>query len=159
MMNRSRAVTVLAAILAAELVTACGPRGLDQPSRPGQALVVLLPDDDGKTGAAGVSNPRGSVELDAPRESTQASANRKPSAVRTMSEADVKRIFGDTLQALPPAPRHFTLYFRFDSETLTDESRALFPEVLRTAKEHQVPDVVVVGHTDTMGTATANAEL
>ena len=33
-------------------------------------------------------------------------------------------MFGDALDGLPPAPRHFILYFRFESEELTDESRA-----------------------------------
>jgi outer membrane protein OmpA-like peptidoglycan-associated protein len=159
MMNSPRAVTVLAALLAAELVTACGPKSIDKPSRPGQALVVLLPDDDGTTGRAGVSNPSGSVNLGAARDSTEVTSNRRPADVRTMSEADLKRIFGDTLAALPPAPRHFTLFFRFESDELTEDSRALFPEIIKTAKDHSVPDVVVVGHTDTMGTQTANAEL
>jgi outer membrane protein OmpA-like peptidoglycan-associated protein len=159
MMNSPRAVTVLAALLAAELVTACGPKSIGKPSRPGQALVVLLPDDDGTTGRSVVSNPSGSVNLGAARDSTEVTANRKPADVRTMSEADLKRIFGDTLSALPPAPRHFTLFFRFESDELTEESRALFPDIIKTAKEHAVPDVVVVGHTDTMGTQAANAEL
>ena len=47
-----------------------------------------------------------------------------------MSEPDVTRLFGDALSALPPVPRHFTLYFLFESDELTDESRALLPEIL-----------------------------
>ena len=42
-----------------------------------------------------------------------------------MSEADVKRLFGAALAAQPPAPAHFTLYFEFDSDELTAESRKL----------------------------------
>jgi len=156
-MGHARAVTIMAALLAANLTTACASKPLDQPSRPGQALVVLLPDDDGHTGRAGVSNPKGSVELDAARESTQVVSNKKPAKVRKMSNEDVERIFGGALTALPPPPKHFTLYFQFDSEALTEESRGLFPEILKTVKEHTAPDVVVVGHTDTMGTLTANA--
>jgi outer membrane protein OmpA-like peptidoglycan-associated protein len=76
-----------------------------------------------------------------------------------MSESDVKRIFGGALSALPPPPRHFTLYFRFESGELTDQSRALLPEIFKTVKEHAVPEVIVVGHTDTMGTPAANREL
>jgi outer membrane protein OmpA-like peptidoglycan-associated protein len=157
-MTRARAVGVLAAFIAADLISGCARQKLDPP-RPGQAVVVLLPDDDGTTGRARVSNPKGGVELDAAREATIAVPNRKPGSVRTMSEADIKRIFGEALVALPPSPKHFTLFFRFESDELTDDSRALFPEILKTVKEHTVPDVVVVGHTDTMGTRTANAEL
>jgi hypothetical protein len=37
-----------------------------------------------------------------------------------MKENDVMRQFGDVIATLPPPPLHFTLYFRFDSENLTD---------------------------------------
>ena len=60
---------------------------------------------------------------------------------------------------MPPAPRHFTLHFRFESDALTAESAALVPEILRTVKELAVPEVVVVGHTDTMGDPKANLAL
>ena len=73
-----------------------------------------------------------------------------------LSAADVQRIFGDALSALPPAPRRFTLFFRFESDELTDQSQALIPEILAAVKEHAVQDVVVIGHTDTMGTQQAN---
>jgi outer membrane protein OmpA-like peptidoglycan-associated protein len=158
-MLTARPLAILGAILAAAAVVACGPKHVTDISRPGQAVVVLLPDEGGTTGRAGVSNSAGSVELDSSREWTEATANRAPGSVRTMSESDVKRIFGDAISALPPAPRHFTLYFRFESNELTDESRALLPEIFKTVKEHAVPEVIVVGHTDTMGTPAANAEL
>ena len=73
-----------------------------------------------------------------------------------MSEADVQRLFGDALSALPPAPQHFTLFFRFESDELTDESRALLPQILQAVKDRPFPDVAVVGHTDTTGTAAIN---
>jgi outer membrane protein OmpA-like peptidoglycan-associated protein len=71
----------------------------------------------------------------------------------------VRRIFGEALSALPQAPVHFTLYFKFQSDELTDESRALLPEILATVKQHSIPEVLVVGHTDTMGTPKSNLEL
>ena len=76
-----------------------------------------------------------------------------------MSEEEVQRIFGDALSALPPAPVHFTLYFKFESDELTDDSRALLPQILNTVKQRSIPEVLVVGHTDTMGTPKANIEL
>ena len=57
------------------------------------------------------------------------------------------------------APQHFILFFRFESDELTDESRAVLPQVLRAVKNRPVPEVAVVGHTDTMGTAASNIEL
>ena len=73
-------------------------------------LVVLLPGlGTGTTGRARVSNESGSVDLAAARDSTIATADRRPGPVTTMSEAEVQRVFGAALAALPPAPRHFTL--------------------------------------------------
>ena len=154
--------TLAFATIAATLVTACGPKRIAAPARPGhapQALVVLLPDANGSVGRARVSNESGSTDLASARDATYVAANQPPGPIGTLSEADVKRIFGTALSALPPAPRHFTLYFRFETDELTDESRAAVPEILKTVKERAVPDVAVVGHTDTTGTSKANFEL
>jgi outer membrane protein OmpA-like peptidoglycan-associated protein len=106
-----------------------------------------------------VSNPTGSVTLDGAREATAVSTGEAPRQPGTLSDADVKRLFGDALSALPAPARHFTLNFRFESDELTAESRALVPEILKTVSARPVPDVVVVGHTDTMGTPQANIDL
>jgi outer membrane protein OmpA-like peptidoglycan-associated protein len=99
------------------------------------------------------------VDLVAPRSATRVARNRPPGAVTVMSEADVTRLFGDALSALPPSPCRFTLYFQFESDELTDASKALVPEILRTVQERSSPEVVVVGHTDTMGLAATNFAL
>lgn len=159
-MTSARQRAILVVTVLATLGTACGSRRLNvSPSDSGSALVVLLPDSDGKVGRASVSNASGSVDLAAARDATRAMANRPPGPVSTLSDQDVKQMFGDALSALPPAPRHFTLYFRFQSDELTDESRALVPEIQKAVKERPMPDIVVVGHTDTMGTPRANFEL
>lgn len=142
------------------LAAACGPQRIAGPSRPGDEMVVLLPDaETGSVGRASVTNPSGSADLTAARDTTQVATNQPPGPTSTLRQADVKRIFGDALSALPPPPRHFTLEFRFESDELTDESRALVPDILKTVKERSVPDVVVVGHTDTAGTPEANFQL
>jgi outer membrane protein OmpA-like peptidoglycan-associated protein len=76
-----------------------------------------------------------------------------------MSEADAQRQFGGALSALPPAAQHYTLYFRFESDELTDESRALVPQILQALTGRPFPDVAVIGHTDTTGTPAGNFEL
>lgn len=158
-MMGGRSVALLAP-LAAALAMACAPKPIAEPTRPGQTVIVLQPDSDtGTTGRARVSNRRGSVDLVAEGDATLATVNRRPAPVRTLSEADVKRLFGDAVFAQPPPPRRFTLYFLFESDELTEESRALVPEVLTVVKARVVPEVVVVGHTDTMGAPPANIDL
>jgi outer membrane protein OmpA-like peptidoglycan-associated protein len=143
-------------IAAVAIAAACGPKRIATPIRPGQSLTVLLPDSDTRsTGEANVSNPVGSVELTAERDAALATAKTRP-VLGKLSEADVERIFGDALSALPPPPRQFTLFFRFESDELTEQSQALIPQILSAVKEHAVQDVVVIGHTDTMGTQPAN---
>lgn len=157
-MNRARWawVWVFAAVA---LAAACGPKRVELPVKPGQSLTVLLPDSDTNTaGAARVSNPQGNVNLDDARDAALATTGRAPVAGK-VSDAEVNAIFGDALSALPPAPRRFSLFFEFESDVLTPESKALIPEVLTIAKQHVVQDVVVIGHTDTMGTQQANYAL
>jgi outer membrane protein OmpA-like peptidoglycan-associated protein len=159
-MTSTRALAILAT-LTATLGIACGPKHIaPPPGQAAQAWVVLLEDSATRTtGRAQVSNASGSVDLNAELDSTVAIANRAPSPVRKMSETDVQRTFGAALSALPPSPRHFTLYFRFESQELTDESRALVPEILQTVKQRSDPEVAVVGHTDTMGAPRTNVAL
>jgi outer membrane protein OmpA-like peptidoglycan-associated protein len=71
----------------------------------------------------------------------------------------VQRLFGDALSALPPPLERFTLYFRFDSDELTDESLALVREIVQVVRNRPVADVLVVGHTDTTGVPASNFEL
>ena len=159
-MNHPRPFAGLIAALAAGLVLGCGPQRIRTSPPPGQALIVLLPDPgEGTVGRAVVSNPAGTADLTAARESTSVSPNQPPAPVTVLSEADVQRIFGAALSALPPAAQHFILYFRFDSDELTDESRALVPQVLQAVKGRPFPDVGIVGHTDTTGPAAINVEL
>lgn len=123
------------------------------------AVVVLLPDQDKNTvGRAIVENKSGTANLAADRDSVRVRSKERPH-VTTLSEADVQKLFGDALAALPPPPRHFVLNFRFESDELTDEARALVPDILGVMRERQGADILVTGHTDTMGTREANFQL
>jgi outer membrane protein OmpA-like peptidoglycan-associated protein len=153
-----RAAVLTAALAAAGSLSACGPKRVRAPERP-QDLVVLLPDPDGRVGRATVTNQAGSIELSSARESILVSATQPLTMVTMLSEGDVRRMFGDLLSTLPPPPRHFTLYFLFESDELTDQSKALVPDILQAVKDFPSPEVLVIGHTDTTGRADANVDL
>ena len=157
-MTCARSVIPLA-VLAASLHTACGVMRSRTPQPKGQTTIVLLPEPDGTAGRAVVSNPSGTVELGTSRETTSVVRGMAPQAVTEMSEQDVQRLFGAALAAQPPAPAHFTLFFRFDSDELTEDSRQLVSAVVRSLKDYPAPQVTVVGHTDTAGAAAANVKL
>jgi outer membrane protein OmpA-like peptidoglycan-associated protein len=159
-MVRGCAVLGLAVLMAACASTKTARAPETPTPRAGQDLVALLPDPGtGAVGRAGVSNPHGQVELTQARESTRIGDAQAPSAPVVLSERDAERLFGEVLASLPPEPRHFTLYFRFESEELTDESRRLVQDVVQEVKTRPVPDVIAVGHTDTAGAARSNVQL
>jgi outer membrane protein OmpA-like peptidoglycan-associated protein len=149
----------MAVLAVAVFVSACAPKTARTDPQ-AQVLVVLLPDTDtGNVGRIVVSNPAGQTELSTAYASTRVTTNGRQPRARTMKQDDVLRQFADAIGTLPPAPLHFTLFFRFDSEELTDESRAEVQDVLKSVKAQPVPDVQVIGHTDTTGTAESNFEL
>jgi outer membrane protein OmpA-like peptidoglycan-associated protein len=160
-MMSARPLAVPFVTLGAALAIACGPKQIAAPTRPGQTLIVLLPDaDTGSTGRATVSNKSGSADLAAEGAATLATANRRPGSIATLSDEDMTRLFGGALSAMPPPPRRFTLYFQFESDNLlTVESLALVPEVLNTFKDRSLDEISIAGHTDTMGTPPANFDL
>lgn len=158
-MTSPRSLAIASLAIGAALAVACGPKRVAQPARPGDELIVLLPDSDGTTGRARVTNPSGVVMLDAAREATRVSGSQPPSPPSALSPGEVSHLFGEALSALPPEPRHFILNFRFESNELTEESRALMPEIVKTVKARAVHDVVVIGHTDTAGPAPRNIDL
>ena len=155
-----RAAVVAVCAVSALWAAACGAKRVPPFDPRGRDQVVLLPDaDSGTTGRSIVSSGPDSVELSAARQSTMVAVGQAPSPVTVLSESDVRRIFGSAIAALPPAPTHFTLFYKFDSDELTDESRALVPKILDAVKSRPVPEVVIIGHTDTIGTATSNEAL
>lgn len=159
-MSRVRVIAVVLGTWAAFAASSCGPKRVSPPAPVSRSLVVLLADpESGASGRATVSNPSGSVDLVGERESTEVALNQSPLPARTLAEAELQRVFGDALTALPPSPQRFILQFQFDSDELTAEGRKLVPEILRSVGERSAPDVDVVGHTDTTGTTQGNFAL
>jgi outer membrane protein OmpA-like peptidoglycan-associated protein len=155
-----RGTAALTAVCAVGLISACGPRRVETPEPPDQTLTVLLPDPgSGTVGRASVSNSAGNTDLAEARASTTTISNQPPGPVVIMSEEDVQRLFGEALAALPPAPQSFTLFFAFNSDELTPESRVLMADILQAVKTRPAPDVIAVGHTDTTGSTASNFAL
>jgi outer membrane protein OmpA-like peptidoglycan-associated protein len=148
-MTGVRAAGLLVASLAA-CVSGCTAKGT--------TVVVLLPDADKTVGRAGVENKAGAVELDEANEGARVRRNRRP-VVFKLGDAEVAQEFDLALAAVPPPPLRFVLNFRFESDELTDEARGLVPDILAIVHQRPFADVMVTGHTDTMGTTRANFEL
>lgn len=155
-MNRGAAWLIVLGGVAAS--AACGPRRV---STTGPSTVVLLAEPDGSVGRAVVTSAAGAgvVDLTADRAATTVTDRRAPSPAASLDAATIDARFGQTLASLPMAPEAFTLYFRLESDELTDDSRALLPGVLKAVAGRPAPEVGVVGHTDTAGDPKANYTL
>jgi len=125
-----------------------------------RTTVVLLPEiESGRTGRVTVHSGGSALELNTPGQSTEVREGAPPSTPQVLDATRIRSLFGDALSALPPSPRVFTLYFRFESEQLVDISQAELATVLQSISEYPAPDITVVGHTDTAGSSARNMAL
>ena len=113
--------------------------------------IVLLPDDQGKTGAIVVSSAGVERRLDRPGQSVTVEAGSPPGLPTVMPGQAVQAMAGPALAALPKPPSQFILYFEHDSADLTVESKAALRKVLAAIRSRAPMDISVVGHTDTVG--------
>jgi len=149
------------AVCAVLFLLATGCATMQHQPAPAQSpdTIILLPDDEGKTGAIIVSGTGGEQTLSEPRQAVTVPAGAAPRKPVIMPQKEVDSLVGPALAALPKPPAQFILYFEHDTTRLTKESLAHLEEVVRTIREHAPADVSVVGHTDTMGTKRYNNRL
>ena len=116
--------------------------------------VVLLPEKDGRQTAVAVRQGEQEVILDRP----YAAARTTPSGPRAYaaSPAEVNAQFGPALAAQPARATSFTLYFIEGKDEFTEQSRQVVYGILSEIAKRPVPDVLVIGHTDAVGSDQAN---
>ena len=121
-------------------------------------LYILLPGADGKTGALVVTHGAQEQTLSTPHAAVTIG---RPGtlATSTVTEAEARQVFDSALSAQPPRPTSFVLFFLLDSDEFTPESKAAVEDVLRDIARRPAPEVVVIGHTDTVGTDEYNDRL
>ena len=121
------------------------------------STVVLLPEKDGRASAVSVKEGDKETVLDQP----YAAAKTTPFGPRPYqsSEQEVQKQFAPALAAQPSRAASFTLYFVEGKDEFTEESKQAVDRVLAEIAKRPVPDVLVVGHTDTVGTDASNDAL
>lgn len=119
--------------------------------------VVLLPEKDGKDTAVTVRQKDGQAELREPYAAAKLTTT-GPQAYKSSPE-EVKALFGSALDARPIGSAQFTLNFVEGKNELTDESKLVVDSVFAEIARRPVPDVVVYGHTDTVGSHQSNDTL
>ena len=120
--------------------------------------VVLIPGADGQTGSVTIRSGGGETVLDRPYAGADVSSK---GAVALVQEdaGKVRSRFGAALDAQPPRPVSFIVYFLTGSDELTPESRQTFDQIKAELARRPVPDIIVIGHTDRVGTVEYNDKL
>jgi outer membrane protein OmpA-like peptidoglycan-associated protein len=158
-------VTALAATAVVVLALAAGcarPAPEAQPAAgptpPRADLYVLLPDTDPTTGGLTVSAAGQEYVLTRPYSAARITEWGRVETGRTTPE-EVQQIFGAALAAQPPRPASFMLYFVEGRDEFTPESLPVLQSILGEIARRPAPEIVVIGHTDRVGTVASNDAL
>ena len=122
-----------------------------------QGGVVLLPERDGRASAVVVTQGERQLVLDKAYAGAELTSS-GPTA-RAWTPQEVTGRFGSALAAQPAPPAQFTLFFVEGKDEFTEESRRLIDGIFAEIARRPVPDVLVIGHTDTVGSDNFNDTL
>ncbi len=158
--NSGSQVWRICSVIGALAIAACAsaPPPPAPPAAPVPAsYVVLLNNADGSTGQLKVTTRAGDTVL-----ATAGQASRLAGAAGQTFEVKRDKIsqdFGAAMAASPVKPVSFLLYFLPGGARLAPESEADVLKILAAVAARPVPDISVIGHTDTSGEALANERL
>ena len=120
--------------------------------------VVLLPQEGLPTAAVTVQARQGQVVLAQPYAVAEVASSGSVDTAQTDAQQVEKR-YGQLLSVQPAAEQRFTLFFMPGGSALTPESTTALADILSRATERSGGEVVVIGHTDRVGTVESNDAL
>ena len=137
-------------ILCVLIMTACASKK--------DSYVVLMPNPDGSQGKIIVSNNK-NEQVTVDQAGVGANMLAKKLEAKLVNPEKIEKDFAEAQQARPALPVTYLLYFKTGGSILTAESEALIPKILGEVETRQVPDISIIGHTDTVGKAEGNEAL
>lgn len=141
-----RLIALLAPLVLA--LSACAPA----------TRVVLLPQEGVPTAAVTVQAKQGEVVLTQPYAVAEVAASGAVDTAQTDAQQVEKR-YGQLLSVQPAAEQRFTLLFMPGGAQLTPESSTALADVLARATERPGGEIIIIGHTDRVGTVESNDTL
>ena len=124
-------------------------------------VFVVLPNADGRpgSGAINVSDGRTTTTLDQAYAATQVRNDAATAQPLDIGNGTAYATFNQAITARPVLPHHFQLYFYSGSELVTPESMATYQNILDDVHARKAYEVLIVGHTDTVGGFDYNQDL
>ncbi|MBO9516100.1 MAG: OmpA family protein [Variovorax sp.] len=147
-MSRRQLAPLLANLAIALVLSACSTSG---------TRVILLPQPDGRPSAVVVSTEDGQETLSEPYQRATAKARERGAPV--VDKADPARVEAENkplFELMPPSPQRFTVYFDVGETLLTPASQRIVNDALAAAQARSGGEIVVTGHTDTVGPLARN---
>ncbi|HSA90357.1 MAG TPA: OmpA family protein [Burkholderiales bacterium] len=123
---------------------------------PGAELVVVLPSADGHVGTVIVESQGTRTVLNQPYAAKRIG---RDAGTTQLSEQEVKSAFGAVLGSIPARPALFLLYFVTGTDELAEESKGELQRMLTELRRRPAPDILVIGHTDRVGSDADNDRL
>lgn len=126
---------------------------------PGQDRVVLLPGADGlPSGEVVVKTAGGEKILN--RSYAAADIDRQGGIRARQETAEaVRDRYAAALDAQPQRPVSYTVYFLLNKDELTPDSLPVLEQVKAGLRSRSAPEIVVIGHTDRVGSVSDNDAL
>ena len=122
------------------------------------ALFVVVPGSNGHVGKIVVQSGMSTAVIDSAYGAQRVRGDGRIEAAR-LTEGEVREMFGTTLAALPGKPTSYILYFLEGKDELTAESKVELEKVFSELRQRPLPDIMVIGHTDTVGNLEFNDRL
>jgi outer membrane protein OmpA-like peptidoglycan-associated protein len=121
-------------------------------------LIVLLPESDGKPSALVVNSVQDVAVLDHPYATASVGGKGAITPGQSSSE-EVRARFGAVLDAQPPRPVSWLVYFVSGRDELTPDSGPILEQVKAELARRPAPEIAVIGHTDRVGKLETNDAL
>lgn len=123
-------------------------------------IVVLVADRDGSVGKAEIAAEGSKQLLSAHGDMTIVRWRLSPpSAAVEANPLYVTNVFRQALAAEPPPSEKFTLLYETGTTTFTEESRAVFQQIIDTSTRRRIVSISISGHSDRAGSAIVNDRL
>lgn len=118
--------------------------------------VILLPQADGKVGKVTVSDGGKETTLD---QAWQRVETKNLDNKEILSKEDVESKYGLLLEAMAEKMKNYSLHFKYDSPDMTDESIAVFRQIIEDMKSEYASQIELNGYSDRAGDEAYNKTL